>query len=109
MRPERIHVRKVVPEGRGEFVLYVMDACQRSLRNFALEYAVYQADRLGNPLVVVVPVDEKMPHSNLRRFKFMLEGLTKLRELLETRKIRVLVEKADRITRFLAESCFTVL
>ncbi|MEM4328818.1 MAG: deoxyribodipyrimidine photo-lyase, partial [Candidatus Caldarchaeum sp.] len=109
MRPERIHVRKVVPEGRGEFVLYVMDACQRSLGNFALEYAVYQADRLGYPLVVVVPVDEKMPHANLRRFKFMLEGLARLGEVLETRKIRLLVEKADRIKRFLAESCFTVL
>ncbi|MEM2871373.1 MAG: deoxyribodipyrimidine photo-lyase [Candidatus Caldarchaeum sp.] len=109
MRPERIHVRKAVSETWGEFVLYVMDACQRSLGNFALEYAVYQANRLGHPLIAVVPVDEKMPHANLRRFKFMFEGLTKLREVLETRKIRVLVEKADRITRFLAESCFTVL
>lgn len=109
MRAERVHFRKKTDVISGEYVLYVMDACQRSLHNYALEFAVFHADQLRKPLVVFVPVNVKMPHPNFRRFKFMFEGLEKLRRSLEKRGIQLVVEQVDKLRRFLAESCFTVL
>ncbi|MEM1978693.1 MAG: deoxyribodipyrimidine photo-lyase [Candidatus Caldarchaeum sp.] len=109
MKTERVHVRKKSDNVRGEYLIYVMDACQRSMHNYALEIAVYHANQLLKPVVVFAPVDVKVPHANVRRFKFMFEGLEKLRQSLSTRKIQLVVEQAEKLTRFLAESCLTVL
>ncbi|MCS7118099.1 MAG: deoxyribodipyrimidine photo-lyase [Thaumarchaeota archaeon] len=110
MRVERLHVLRADQEAnRGEFVTYVVYASHRSVHNYALEYAIHAANALGKPAIVVFPLIERKPHPNLRRFRFMLEGLLKLRGSLEGRGIKLVVRKNFDFLPLIRESCLVVL
>ncbi|MDW8042808.1 MAG: deoxyribodipyrimidine photo-lyase [Nitrososphaerota archaeon] len=107
---ERVHVLKHGDaRTRGEFASYLMYASHRSVHNYALEYAVHAANELRRPLLVLFPLIERKPHPNLRRFRFMLEGMVKLRRSLAARGIRLVVGRNFDFARLIGESCLVVL
>jgi deoxyribodipyrimidine photo-lyase len=82
------------PEPRGDYVLYWMQASQRTLENPALEHAVERANALRLPVVVGFGLTEAYPEANLRHFAFMLEGLTELGPELRKRGLQLAVLRA---------------
>lgn len=68
----------------GDFVLYWMQAAQRTRNNHALEHAIRQANQKRQPLAVFFGLTDAYPEANARHYRFMLEGLVDVqRELRE--------------------------
>ena len=90
-------VRNLNEEGTldGDYVLYWMQASQRAEHNHALEYAVQQANRLDQRLLVVFGLTDDYPEANLRHYAFMLEGLQAARETLKGRGIKLVVREGS--------------
>lgn len=59
----------------GSYVLYWMQQSQRAEWNQALEYAIEQAQQLGQGVIVGFGLMEDYPDANLRHYTFMLQGL----------------------------------
>jgi deoxyribodipyrimidine photo-lyase len=77
----------------GDYVLYWMQQSQRAEHNPALEYAIQQANDLGQRLVVGFGLMDDYPDANLRHYRFMLEGLAETRRTLERRGIRLALQR----------------
>ncbi len=88
---ERVRPLNNEKEKRRDYVLYWMQASQRSEYNHALEYAAEQANARGRPLVVFFGLTEKFPEANERHYAFMLEGLQETGRALEKRGIRFVI------------------
>lgn len=82
----------------GNFVVYVMEASQRAYYNHALEFAISLANEYQKPLLVVYNLTDRYKHSNLRYYKFMLEGLTKLKSVFKERGIQFIIRKFDYVS-----------
>ncbi len=82
----------------GKYVVYVMEASQRAYFNHALEFAIALSNEKKKPLVVVFNLTDKFRFSNLRYYTFMLEGLVKLKYLLNQRGINFVIKKSDYIS-----------
>ncbi len=93
IQKERIKPLSKKEVGSGEYVLYWMQAAQRSGFNHALEYAVGRANELALPLVVFFGLTEDFPGANERHYAFMLEGLRETEKDLRRRGIRLVVRK----------------
>jgi len=65
----------------GEYVLYWMQSSQRAENNQALEYAIHEANKRNQPLLVYFGLT-KYPEANTRHYRFMLEGLAETNERL---------------------------
>ncbi len=76
---------------RGDYVLYWMQASQRTEYNHALEYAVLKANEMKKPLIVYFGLTEDFPEANERHYCFMLEGLKEIQSDLEERNIKMVV------------------
>lgn len=81
-RLNRKHLRS------GEFVLYWMQASQRSEYNHALEYSIRLGNALNRPVVVYFGITDRFPEANVRHYGFMLEGLKDTNRSLKERGIR---------------------
>jgi deoxyribodipyrimidine photo-lyase len=79
-----------VPQA-GRYILYWMQASQRTHYNHALEYAVIKANELGKPLLVYFGITAHYLNANERHYYFMLEGLNETRVELKKRGIQLLV------------------
>lgn len=75
----------------GGYVLYWMQASQRSECNHALEYAISKANELKLPVIVFFGITDHFPEANERHYAFMLEGLREVQESLEKRGIRMVI------------------
>src|SRR5690606_27081336 len=64
----------------GEFVLYWMQATQRFEENWALRYAIREADRLGLPLLIHQGLDPTYEHANDRIHTVILENARALHQ-----------------------------
>lgn len=95
----------------GDYVLYWMQSSHRTEENPALVYAVEQANRHNLPLVVYFGLFPAYPESNLRHFRFMLEGLTEVSRSLESLGIRFVLrtEPPDRGVIGLADNAALVV
>jgi len=71
----------------GAYVLYWMQASQRTEYNHALEYAVRTADDLSLPLCVCFVWTPRYPEANLRHYTFMAEGFGETAAALGNRGI----------------------
>ena len=89
-RIKHLNEKEVV---QGDFVLYWMQSSQREEYNHALEYSIEKANKLKVPVVVLFVLDDEFPESNLRHFKFMLEGLKETGEDLEERNVKFVVRR----------------
>jgi deoxyribodipyrimidine photo-lyase len=100
MNPKGIHTSRIqiindLDIRQGAFVLYWMQQSQRAEYNHALEYAVQQANKTGQGLVVVFGLMENYPEANLRHYTFMLEGLQETQTALAKRGIKMVVRKGN--------------
>jgi deoxyribodipyrimidine photo-lyase len=75
----------------GKYVLYWMQAAQRSEYNHALEYAIRRANELKKPVLVSFGLTDSWPDANLRHYYFMLEGLREVREKLGSKGIQMVI------------------
>ncbi|MGB9766091.1 MAG: deoxyribodipyrimidine photo-lyase [Sulfurihydrogenibium sp.] len=79
----------------GSYVLYCMEASQREDFNHALEFSIYKANSLKKPVLVAFFITDKYKFSNQRYYRFMIEGLLKTKERIESRGIKFLILKDD--------------
>ncbi len=101
IQKERIHQAKSVPFRGGRYILYWMQASQRTRFNHALEYAVAEANRLDLPLVVGFVLTGGFPEANLRHYTFMLEGLANIADSLKRRGIAWALRWGDMVEEVL--------
>ncbi|MGA1872113.1 MAG: deoxyribodipyrimidine photo-lyase, partial [Thermoplasmatota archaeon] len=94
---ERIHHLNDLDAGRGDMVLYWMQASQRTLHNHALEYAIRRGNEACVPVVVFFGIKEDYPEANERHFRFMIEGLAETASGLSSRGIRLVVRKEEPV------------
>ena len=87
---------------QGNFVLYWMQQSQRAEYNHALEYAVQQANQMGQGVLVVFGLMDDYPEANLRHYTFMLEGLQETQATLAKRGVKMVVQKGDPVDVALA-------
>ncbi|MEN2998425.1 MAG: deoxyribodipyrimidine photo-lyase [Brevinematia bacterium] len=87
-----------VPSSYGKYVLYCMEASQRISYNYALLFAITQANSLGKPVVVLFNITDKYRYSNARYYKFMLEGIIKLKKDFEELGIKFHVRYGDYVS-----------
>ncbi|HUV39719.1 MAG TPA: deoxyribodipyrimidine photo-lyase [Planctomycetota bacterium] len=92
---ERILLLNRRAETSGRYVLYWMQASQRTRFNHALEYAVGRANALNLPVVVGFGLTDAFPEANLRHYAFMLEGLREVARELESRGVRMVVRRGS--------------
>ena len=76
---------------RGRYVLYWMQQSQRAEYNHALDYAIQEANRVGQSVVVVFGLFGDYPEANLRHYTFMLEGLQETQQTLAEHNIKMIV------------------
>ncbi len=86
--PERVRILNDARVRTGEYVLYWMQSSHRTEENPALRYAIERADQAHLPLIVYFGLWQSYPESNLRHFRFMLEGLAEVGHSLESLGIR---------------------
>ncbi len=76
---DQLALRKVAANGvrtqpDGQFVLYWMQSTHRFEENWALRYAILEADRLGKPLLIHQGLDPTYEHANDRIHTVILEN-----------------------------------
>ncbi|NHI83930.1 MAG: deoxyribodipyrimidine photo-lyase [Candidatus Thorarchaeota archaeon] len=79
----------------GDYVLYWMQASQRTDNNHALEYAIQMANRYELPLVVYFGLTDEYPEANERSYLFLLEGLVDVEVSLIERNIPFVVRQEN--------------
>ena len=83
IHPDRItplNTKKI--QRNGAYILYWMQASQRTRYNHALEYAIKQANQHKKPLLVFFGLTDTYPDANLRHYHFLLEGLQEIQQTL---------------------------
>ena len=80
---------------KGNYVLYWMQQSQRVEYNHALEYAIRQANGLGQALLVCFGLMDDYPEANLRHYTFMLEGLQETQTSLAKKGIKMVVQRGS--------------
>ncbi len=81
----------------GHYILYWMQASQRTEYNHALEYAVRHANLLQQPLVVYFGLTDIFPEANARHYYFMLEGLKEVKTSLAKRGIAMVIKHTSPV------------
>ena len=92
IQPTRIQQLNRRPIQNGRYVLYWMQQSQRAEYNHALEYAVQQANALGQGVLVGFGLMDAYPEANRRHYSFMLEGLQETQASLAKRGIIMVVQ-----------------
>ncbi len=100
MRSQEIHHSRIqvlndLDLRKGDFVLYWMQQSQREECNHALEYAIQQANKIDQAVLVVFGLMGDYPEANLRHYTFMLEGLQETQQSLRKRGIKMIVQKGQ--------------
>ncbi len=88
---ERVKALNLKEIRRGSYVLYWMQASQRTEYNHALEYAITKANRTNRPVVVYFGLTDHFPEANERHYHFMLEGLREVKASLKEKGVRMIV------------------
>ncbi|MFC1729648.1 deoxyribodipyrimidine photo-lyase [candidate division KSB1 bacterium] len=75
------------------FVIYWMQASQRTEYNHALAYAVQRANELKKPLYVYFGITDSFPDANIRHYRFMLQGLKEINNTLQGMSIPFVIRQ----------------
>lgn len=108
-RLSELNGKPVNPDGR--YVLYWMQASQRTRYNHALAEAVARAGKLDKPVVVAFGFMDNYPEANARHYAFMLQGLTDVAVNLKDKGIRFVMRHgapADVALEMGGEACLIV-
>ncbi|MDZ7692600.1 MAG: hypothetical protein U5K69_15975 [Balneolaceae bacterium] len=68
------------PNPNGDYVVYWMQSAHRLYYNFALEYAVGWANKLGKPLLLYEELKNDYPWASDRIHRFYLEGMREIQQ-----------------------------
>src|SRR5687768_16522351 len=79
----------------GKYVLYWMQASQRTRFNHALEYAIARANASKLPVVVCFGLTDDYPEANARHYLFMLQGLRDVETGLRERRIAFEIRRGE--------------
>ncbi len=90
---KRIRKLNTRPLKKGRYILYWMQAAQRTEYNHALEYSIRKANDLKLPIVAVFGLCDNYPEANLRHYKFMLECLNQAITALEKQGIKFVIKQ----------------
>ena len=93
IQKSRIQILNDAQAVKGKYVLHWMQQSQRADYNHALEYAIQQANRLGQGVVVAFGLMDDYPEANLRHYTFMLEGLNETQGTLARRGIKMVIQR----------------
>jgi deoxyribodipyrimidine photo-lyase len=93
IQPTRIKPLNEADIRTGEYVLYWLQQSQRARYNHALEFAVQQANKLDQMLLVGFGLTDEYPEANLRHYTFMLEGLKETAAALASRGIKMILRR----------------
>ncbi|MEP7382680.1 MAG: deoxyribodipyrimidine photo-lyase [Gemmatimonadota bacterium] len=76
LRGIRVNEKRTQPE--GEYILYWMQSTHRLEENWALRFAIIEADRLNKPLIIHQGLDPTYEHANDRIHSFILHNAREL-------------------------------
>jgi deoxyribodipyrimidine photo-lyase len=93
IQPTRIQLLNKHSIKKGRYVLYWMQQAQRAEYNHALEYAIQQANALGQSVLVGFGLMDNYPEANLRHYTFMLEGLRETQAALADQGIKMVIQR----------------
>ncbi|NHJ12394.1 MAG: deoxyribodipyrimidine photo-lyase [Candidatus Thorarchaeota archaeon] len=79
----------------GDYILYWMQASQRTGYNHALEHAIQLANKYELPLVVYFGLTDRYPEANERSYLFLLEGLVDAKASLTERNVTFAVRQEN--------------
>jgi deoxyribodipyrimidine photo-lyase len=85
------------PAQSGGPVVYWMQADQRAQDNWALAYAIEQANVLGVSVVVAFVVHTKLGNAYVRHYDFMLRGLVQTAQRLRAQGVGFVMRAGDPI------------
>lgn len=91
----------------GDYVLYWMQASQRSEWNHALEYAIQRANDANVPLLVCCVVHPESGIHTPRQLQFVLQGLREVRSSLDRRNVQFVLrvgQPAKEVCRLAKEA-----
>ncbi len=91
IRGERVKTLNRREIKNGRYVLYWMQASQRTEYNHALEYAVLKSCELNRPVVVYFGIIDDFSEASERHYHFMLDGLKEVEASLEERGMKMVV------------------
>jgi deoxyribodipyrimidine photo-lyase len=91
IQKERIKLLNHKGVGKGKYVLYWMQASQRTEYNHALEYGIEKANELRQPIIVFFGITDQFPEGNERHYYFMLEGLREVKQSLQGKGIQMVI------------------
>ncbi|MEA2070680.1 MAG: deoxyribodipyrimidine photo-lyase [Asgard group archaeon] len=80
---------------KGSFIIYWMQASQRTEYNHALNYAIEKANKNNKALIVFFGLTGQFPEANERHYTFMLEGLQEVEKKLQKQNIKFIVKKGE--------------
>jgi deoxyribodipyrimidine photo-lyase len=114
MHPDRLipiqKNQKIVQ--RDMYVIYWMQQSQRVHFNHALNHAIKIANQHKLPLVVYFGLWSGYPDANIRHFKFMLEGMKEVKEILNHFGINFVIKRGrpeEEITKLLGHAYHLVI
>jgi deoxyribodipyrimidine photo-lyase len=102
----RVTVRRAgPPNAEGKCVVYWMQRAQRGIDNPALDTAVDAANVLGKPVIAFFAPVPFYPHSNLRHYQFLAQGIPDIAAALAKRNIGFVLRRfpAHSLLRFCDE------
>ena len=88
---ERIRYLNEKKEQKGQYIIYWMQASQRTHYNQALEMAIRIANQHSLPVMVYFELIDHFPEANLRHYYFMLEGLKEVSGELNDLGIQIMI------------------
>jgi len=88
---ERISYLNEKKEQKGKYIIYWMQASQRTHYNQALEMAIRIANQRSLPVMVYFELIDHFPEANLRHYYFMLEGLKEVSRELNDLGIQIII------------------
>jgi deoxyribodipyrimidine photolyase len=94
---DRIRLLNTNETKSGRYVLYWMQASQRTEYNHVLEYALFESKKLRKPLLVFFGITENFPEGNERHYRFMLEGLREVKSSLGGRGIEMTMRQESKL------------
>ena len=96
----------------NDYIIYWMQASQRTNYNHALEYSINLANKYNKPLIVYFGLTDDFIGANLRYYHFMLQGLKEVKKNLEERGIKFITRSISPdkgIVNFSKKACSIVV
>lgn len=75
-----------------KYIIYWMQASQRTQYNHALEKSKKLAKKYKKPLIVFFGITDNFPDANIRHYTFMLQGLKEVKKNLEKQNISFIIQ-----------------